>query len=240
MSTTSPGAFAAALQEKKARERRRLLVRWGAGLGTALGVGLLVWLLAFSPVFKVHDVTLSGGSLLTTETILDAAQVPQDSPILTLDTEAIAERVRELPAVRDVEVGRDFPDTVTIDVIERSLVYQRVEGNSLEWVDADGVVFFISEKPEEGTVQAVTDGKDARLLRDVATVVSHIPESLLPRVERVQAKAVDRITLQLDDGDLVVWGSAEESELKADVLLALLPVEAKLYDVSAPSYPTTK
>lgn len=240
MNATSPGAFAAALQEKKARTRRRLLVRWGIGLGAALVAMFLVWLLAFSPVFKVHDVTVSGDDLLSTEAILDAAQVPENSPLLSLDTGAVADRVRELPAVRDVEVGRDLPDTVTIDVTERSLVFQRVAGESHEWVDIDGVVFFTSDEPTEGALQAVTDGTETRLLRDVATVVSHLPESLRPRVERVQAKAVDRITLQLEGGDLVVWGSAEDSELKADVLLVLLDVDATLYDVSAPSYPTTK
>lgn len=240
MSATSPGAFAAALQEKKARTRRRRLVRWGIGLGSAVVAVFLVWLLAFSPVFRVHDVTVTGSDLLSTEAIIDAAQVPGDSPLLSLDTGGVAERVRELPAVRDVEVGRDLPDTVTIHVTERSLVFQRVAGESLEWVDMDGVVFLTSSEPADGVVQAVTDGTETRLLRDVATVVSHLPESLLPRVERVQAKAVDRITLQLEGGDLVVWGSAEESALKADVLLVLLEVDATLYDVSAPSYPTTK
>lgn len=240
MSATSPGAFAAALQEKKARERRRTLVRWGVGAGTLLMVGFVVWLLAFSPVFKVNGVSVSGVSMLSRQAVLDVAQVPENSPLLTLDTGAIAERVRKMPAVRDAEVGRDLPHTVTIEVTERSLVYQRVEGSSFEWVDADGVVFSTSAEPTEGAVQAVTDGTEPRLLRDVATVVTHIPETLRPRVERVQAKAVDRITLQLDGGDLVVWGSAEESELKAEVLLALLPEGAKIYDVSAPSYPTTK
>lgn len=240
MSTTTPGAFAAALQEKRRRERRRRLVGWG-GAGSALVVvGFLVWLLAVSPVFRVHDVTVSGTDILTKEAVLEAAVVPGNQPMLGLDTDAIAERIRLLPAVRDVTVGRDFPDTILIDVVERTVVYQRVAGSSYESVDADGVVFVTSGSPTEGVVQAVTAGNDPRLLRDVAEVVSNIPEKLLPRVERVQAKAVDRITLELDEGDLVVWGSAEQSPLKGDVLVALIDVDARLYDVSAPSYPTTK
>ncbi|MEO7587457.1 MAG: FtsQ-type POTRA domain-containing protein [Arachnia sp.] len=242
MSTTSPGAFAAALQEKKRRDRRRRLALWGAGGGVLLLAALLVWLLGFSPAFRVADVTVSGTSLVSVDDVTAVAAVPVGSPILGLDTGAIADRVRTLAAVRSVDVTRDLPRTVAISVVERSLVYQRVEGDTFEWVDAEGVVFSTSDTPSEGAVLAVTAGKDARLLRDVATVVSHIPLALLPDVERVQAKAVDRITLQLDDGDLVVWGSSDQSELKAEVLLALrLNVEdARVYDVSAPTYPTTK
>lgn len=240
MSTTSPGAFAAALQEKRARERRRQVRRWAVVTAVVLVVGFLGWLLLLSPLFRVHDVAVAGQETLSTETILDAAQVPQNSPMLLLDTRAITERIRQLPAVRDIEVGRDLPDTVTIDVTERAMVFQRVEGAEYQWVDKDGVVFVTSQSPTDGAVQAVTDGTETRLLRDVATVVSHLPEPLRPRVQRVQAKAVDRITLELEGGDLVVWGSAEDSSLKADVLMALLEVDASLYDVSAPSYPTTK
>lgn len=228
------------MQEKKRLERRRSLVRWGALLTTLVVAGFVAWLLLLSPFFRVHTVTVSGTDLLSTQAVLDAAEVPSDSPMLRLDTEAVAERVATLPAIADVEVGRDFPDTITIDVTERGLVYQRVEGDAFEWVDAEGMVFSTSAERSEGVVQASTNGKDTRLLKDVATVVSHIPDKLLPRVVAVQARAVDRITLELDDGALVVWGSAEQSALKADVLAALLPTDAKLYDISAPSFPTTK
>ena len=55
------------------------------------------------------------------------------------------------------------------------------------------------------------------------------------------AEAVDRITLTLEGGRTLVWGSAEESELKAEVAAALFAsVEAEVYDVSAPRHPTTK
>lgn len=240
MSATSPEVFAAALQEKKRRDRRRLLLRWGVTSGTLVLVVFMAWLLFLSPAFRVRDVTVSGTKLLSAEAVRDAAVVPVGSPIITLDRGGIEERVRQLPAVESVEVARDLPSTVSIVVTERSAVYQRVEGGTFEWVDADGVVFSTSQEPADGVVQAVTTGKDARLLRDVATVVAHIPEAVRPRVVQVRGEAIDRIILQLDGDALVVWGSSEQSELKADVLVALLPMDAKVYDVSAPSYPTTR
>ncbi len=240
MSSAVGGSFAKALEERKRSERRRQVIRWGVISGIALLVAFIVWLVTLSSVFRVHEVTIQGNELVSTDDIRAAALVVPDSPMIALELDHITARVAELPGVRDVEVTRDLPSTVIIDVRERTIVFQRVEAGTFQWVDDHGVIFSTSQAPIEGVVQAVTAGKDARVLQDVAEVVSHIPTELLPRVERVQAKAVDRITLELDEGDLVVWGSAEQSALKADVLEALLSVDAKLYDVSAPSHPTTK
>ena len=81
---------------------------------------------------------------------------------------------------------------------------------------------------------------EQRLLADVATVATAFPPELRPEVVSISAEAVDRIALALDGGRTVVWGSADQSDVKAEVIAALLAVEAKVYDVSAPGHPTTK
>ena len=50
---------------------------------------------------------------------------------------------------------------------------------------------------------------------------------------------VDQIELVLRDGRTVTWGSAEESEQKAAVLVRLLQQPARHYDVSVPGNATT-
>jgi cell division protein FtsQ len=52
-------------------------------------------------------------------------------------------------------------------------------------------------------------------------------------------QTVDQISLVLRDGRTVVWGSADESGLKAKVLAVLLRQRAQTYDVSVPGQPTT-
>ena len=55
------------------------------------------------------------------------------------------------------------------------------------------------------------------------------------------ATTIDQISLVLKDGRTVIWGSADESDTKAEVLATLLAtVQAGTYDVSVPSKPTTK
>lgn len=236
----APGAFAKALQDRRDATRRRRLILWGSIGGAVLLLGVGIYVMLFSPVFAARHVDVGGTSLLQPETVEAAAAVPIGTPLLRQDTGAIAARVSELAPVEEVEVRRSFPDTVTVLVTERVLSYQLAREGGVDWVDASGIVFNFTKSPTAGVPQVVAEAPDERLRRDIATVVDLIPDQLRPEVETVQAEAVDRITLDLTDGRQVVWGSSEESELKGQVLAALLSVDAELYDVSAPRQPTTR
>jgi cell division protein FtsQ len=55
----------------------------------------------------------------------------------------------------------------------------------------------------------------------------------------VQVGGVDRISLVLSRGAVVIWGSDAQSGLKAEVLTQLLHQPAQTYDVSVPGQPVT-
>lgn len=235
-----PGAFAKALQSKRASERRRRWILRGSLAGVALLTALGVWLAYFSPAFETREVVVEGTALLTPEQVTAAAAVETGVPMARLDADAVAQRVADLPAVREATVERELPGTVRIVVEERTVAFQRKREGQWQWVDADGVVFRSVADPEPGVLQVTTSSDDARLLRDVATVARHLPEELRPETVRMTAEAVDRITVSLEGDRMIVWGSAEESALKSEVVSALMSVEAEVYDVSAPRHPTTE
>lgn len=236
----TPGAYAKALIEKRAAAKRRRIV-----LGASIGGTLLLLIIGvavafFSPAFATKTVQVSGMQLLTKEQVIDAARVPIGLPLPRQDQSAIEARVKELAPVSDVRVSLAWPNAVEIKVAERQLSYQRVVDGKYAWVDKTGAVFHTTTKPEPGAVQATTKGDEQRLLVDVATVVEALPVDVRSQVVMVKADAVDQITLSLTEKRTVVWGSAEQSDVKAQVLAALLSVEASTYDVSAPEHPTTK
>ncbi len=234
-----PGVFAKALQERRVRQRRRRVIGWSVGGGLLLLVVALVYAGWFSPWLTAQRVEVHGTSLLTPDEVVQAAEVEMDVPLLSQDLAAVRGRVAALPEVRDVTVGTQFPETVVIDVTERVVVYQRARDGGVDWVDSDGIVFRHTDDPT-GVIQVETDTDDQRLLADVATVVLALPDDVSAKVRSFQADAVDQIEFHLSGGRTVVWGSADESDLKAQVLTALLTVDASVYDVSAPLHPTTK
>ena len=56
----------------------------------------------------------------------------------------------------------------------------------------------------------------------------------------MEVASVDEIELVLANGRRVLWGSAEDSDQKAEVLAVLLKRPGQQIDVSVPGRPTTK
>ena len=83
---------------------------------------------------------------------------------------------------------------------------------------------------------------DRLALEEAAAVVASLDEAVTKRVDHIEVETADQILLQLQDGREVTWGSAEQSDDKAEVLLNLLEArpQAQVYDVSVPSLPTTR
>jgi cell division protein FtsQ len=75
-------------------------------------------------------------------------------------------------------------------------------------------------------------------------VVRSLPADVRAQLTRVTAATADDVRLELAGGASVVWGSAEDSALKATVLARLVgaapPDSVALYDVSAPTSPVTE
>jgi cell division protein FtsQ len=67
-----------------------------------------------------------------------------------------------------------------------------------------------------------------------------MPHDLVQRVAYVDVRTIDDITLHLEQGATVTWGSADLSRDKARVLSVLLAQKAKTYDVTAPGHPTIR
>ena len=106
--------------------------------------------------------------------------------------------------------------------------------------DASGVVFEDVAELPSGLVLVVAPTADRQLLVDVGTVFSALSADTAARVARLEAPTRDGIQLRLKDGAVVVWGSAEQSELKSQVLDGLLPKGGRVFDVSAPGFPSRR
>ncbi|PJJ56022.1 cell division protein FtsQ [Mumia flava] len=235
--TTTTDRFAA-------RRWRARLVRARPWLLALLGLGLVavaVWVVAGTSVLGVDDVEVDGNRTVDAQVVVDAAEVVTGTPLVRLDTDAIRERVATVPQVASVEVRRRLPGTVVVTVVERTPVAEvTIAGETLLLAD-DGVVYPPAGRvpgrlPAVEVADRVRD-RDAAL-SEVAAAISAMEESVARRVSEVQVRSRDGITLSLRDGAVVEWGSADQPELKAEVLGVLLAQKAARYDVSTPGRPT--
>ena len=242
-----PGREAAAARRTRRRFARRQWARRWLSLRYVLAfllvlvlVGTSVYLVFFSTTLQVKRVEVVGNRLLSDGRVREVADVPVGDQLALVDLGRADARVGSLAEVKSVDVTRTWPDVVRIAVVERTAVAVVELAGRLRGLDPDGVVFRDYETVPKGMPRVragASAGTDA--LREAATVVSALPDDLVTRVDHVEVATVDQISLVLRDGREVLWGSAQESELKAEVVDKLLAAQkAPYYDVSVPGNPT--
>lgn len=239
------------------RTRRRFVRRQWARRWVVLRavlVGLLVvgaisfgvYAIYFSSWLRVEGADVSGTSLLTEDEVLAAADVPTGDALARVDLDAIEARVKQLTAVKSVDVSREGPHDVHIEVHERSAIAVVAEGSSYVLLSDSGDTFTYGGMPKQPPsslpLVQVSSGADRLALQEAADVVAALDPDVAKLVDHLEVETADEIRLALTDDRIVEWGSADLSGEKARVLLGLLKAKPDVttYDVSVPSLPTTR
>jgi cell division protein FtsQ len=230
--------------------RRQWVRRWLtwryllAGVLVAGAIGFAVYAVYFSPWLRLESAEVVGTSQLTEAEVLAAAEVPTGGALARVDIEAIEARVRSLETVKSVVVSRQWPHEVRIAITERTPVAVIDNGGSFTQLDAEGWTFGapLSKAPPGLPRVEFGPGADDAAQREAAAAVAALDDDVTERVDHVRVDTVDQILLVLRSGSEVRWGSAEQSDEKAQVLLDLLEArpKAEAYDVSVPGLPTTR
>jgi cell division protein FtsQ len=226
-------------QALRSRRRRKALVFVAIALVVAL-LGAGVWGVYYSSALVTKRVNVIGTHKLTRTQVSLAAQVRIGVPLARQDLDAIAERTTTLPAIESAAITRDWPSTITVTVVERRPVLAvRQSSGGYVVVDKSGVAYQTQPVLTPEVVLAEVNPGDAALLSDVATVAAALPLKLRGKVDRITAGSRDSIALVMRSGLIVNWGGSSDSELKAQVVNALLKQKPKsAIDVSSPHNPT--
>jgi cell division protein FtsQ len=217
-----------------------VLVRRSVAGSVVLAVVVLVVAAYCTSLLGVGSVEVTGTRDLTSDQVLAAAAVAPGTPMLRLDVGGIEARVRQLPRVFQVDVIREWPGTVRIDVTERDPVAYLAARDGSHLVDITGVDYATVSTPPPGLPKVLLPSvspSDQRTLA-VVHVLAALPAQLRPLLLTVGAQTPGSVTLGLTGGRTIRWGSAADSGLKAEVLAALMTRPGRIYDVSSPELPT--
>ena len=232
---------------RKDFRKRRNAGRWRLVRRLALAlllVGLVagsVWVVLFSSYVTAREVDVVGTSTIPDAKIESAASVPIGTPLARVDLNAIVKRVQPIDAVRYVEVGRSWPHTVRITITERTPIAVIDQGSGLKALDSEGVPFGgYKVRPKRLPLVRTDPDTPSEALAEAAKVVDALPPRIARRVDAVDVVSVDEIKLVLANGRKVIWGSAEDSDQKAEVLAVLLKQPGNQIDVTVPGRPTTR
>jgi cell division protein FtsQ len=204
----------------------------------AIGLGLVLY---FTPVMSVRSIAVSGLDVVTREEVLDTAQVSLETPLLQVDTGRVADRVATIRRVAGVRVQRDYPSTLQITVVERIPLAVKDFADGPHLFDRDGVDF-ATAAPSSPLPYLDVDNPDPSdpPTRAALQVLIALRAEVAGQVGRIAAPSVSSITLTLNDGRVVLWGTTDRTAEKAEKLAALLTQPGRTYDVSSPDLPTVR
>jgi cell division protein FtsQ len=219
-----------------------------AAVAIVFGVG---WALLDSRFFVVRSVAVTGTHLVTGAEVRSAAAVPLGLPLIRLNSAMITHRVEQIRQVESAQVSRDWPDGVTITVVERTPVLAVASGPGYQLIDKYGVVVESSSRrpralpslelsavPGSGPV-SVPELRGSPAVYAAAMVLHELPRYLARSVVSLQAPSASEVTLRLARGITIVWGGTDRAAQKSRELAVLMRTHARTYNVSAPGTAVT-
>jgi cell division protein FtsQ len=233
-------ALRAEVRRFTGRQRRRRLL-WLGGAASVVLLVLATLGAAYSPLFAVEQIRIVGADTLDTEAVEAALSDQIGTPLPLVDESAVKAALVTFPLVESYALEARPPHELVVRIVERTPIglIQTRAGYTL--VDAAGVALSTTQTPAAGRpLVTVTGGTGSAAFEAVGQVMRALPDSIRAQVTAVSASTPDDVTLTLGGSNAqVVWGSAEDSAMKALVLekamIARPPATVSLYDVSSPS-----
>lgn len=213
----------------------------------SLSISIVVLLLVLglygflqSPFFTVESIQANGSSY-TVETLAELAGIEKGTSLFRLDIDMVMRRLEQEPIISRAIVRRHLPDTVYIEVEERTPIAMvpygsgfwgvAVDGTVLGRVDVSGISLpIISGVDSQNLVVGSTNVSELVM---ASTIVDGLPKAVRNSISEVNVK--NRDGLRLISRNLVEFQLGGPGSLaeKLEVVSAFLP---RLDSVPSPAY----
>jgi cell division protein FtsQ len=225
---------------RRTRRRRATWITVGAIVAT-LGVVLAV--AVYSPILALREITIEGTNRVSEDDVRAAVEDQMGTPLALIDFGEIRSELAAFPLIRSYVTETVPPNTLRIQVVEREAIGSISRNGSFDEVDPAGIV--ISSSAERSALPLIDvgdKGVDSAAFASAVEVLLAMPQDVADKVDVITAATADDVSLALRETSArVVWGSADSSEVKAQVLARMLQLpecaSLAVVDVSAPLAP---
>ena len=176
-----------------------------------------------SPCFQIKEIIVHGCKELTEKEILSYAAIKPSQNLLAINLGTIARRIESNPWVKEVSMGREFPNRLIIDLQERTAVALVKRDNGFNLLDLDGVAFKKLEKNDEVDIPVLNgcypDNSDSALFTKSLELLRYLSASkefpTIKNIAEIHGHEVFGLSLFTDSGLCIRLGfDSYENKLK--------------------------
>ena len=185
--------------------------------------GWIIYTIFNSPNFYVYDVRVEGNAAVSREEVYATSGL-EGLSVFWVDPSAVAGRVETLPNVRTAHVKVRLPAQVIINVEERTpeIVWQT--GETLWWVDGEGIIFPPRADLSGALTIVDTDAQpvSAGQALDVSIIEAALSlRRLLPELPAMSYSRSTGISFITGEGWPVYLGDGHNMDAKLTILVTL-------------------
>jgi cell division septal protein FtsQ len=226
------------INSKSARATLALILIFGAGS----------YLLGWSPLLSVRSVEIFGAPTKESQLAISRSLgIATGDKLARVDPRSLSNRLRSFDWIESSQVSRNWiSGKVSISITTRTPIALYSEpGKPQVVLDASGNTFATPADIADGLPKVSAKSVDGGLA--AIKVFTSLPESFSKNIDRMSAARSDNFLIygKFEGQDLrIIWGDGEDTDLKVEVILALLQREEnkdlRMIDVSAPHAPIVK
>jgi cell division protein FtsQ len=214
-------------------------------IGAIVALVLFVLATMFTPILAVNKISITGSDKVPEKKIQAALQDYIGKPLPMISSQSVADDLARFKLIESVSVVSQPPHELRVKIVERTAISVVVEDGVGFLYDPSGVRLGVANGSEKlPTIIITGDPKTLKNYTQAIDVLLSLPASLLEKVELIQARTRDNVSMRLRGNakQTVIWGDSTQSALKSRVLKVLLfRTPARIpatFDVSSPLTPS--
>lgn len=184
---------------------------------------LAIYVLLRSPLFNIKDIVVIGNENVEKEVILDTVSIHAGENIFGANLKDEIKRLELIPMIKSVEINRNLPDVIEINVEERVPKALLLIEHKLIQIDSEGIYINEGSFSDEGlpfingiSCTVSTKGKAIKGedVDKILQIINQFPQNLLVNLSEINITKEDGVDLYTLDGIYCKMGAFLDLEKK--------------------------
>jgi len=220
-------------EEKPRKRKKRRKKHYFLRLLVIIAVFFIVRAIVYSSLFAISEIHIKGNTLITDEEVISLVGIKEGDNIFEHTTSSVMDALSFDPYISGVVIDRNYPDIITINIIERLPVIALQYGDQFLILDNEGKVIAQESDQKSATllfglemtsfeINKVPEFTDQELFEETLSFVNEVNKSGL-FFKKLETSALMQKGYVTDT--LIVQGNREF------ILKNLDNIKAVLYDI---------